>query len=201
MYWRFALSLDGSQCRPNCLSNLGVFVLLLSLSLFFDLIVDFLYTQVSKIILGWILLLDCLIVGYHCYLPHVLSCWFSTKVQIHNKWHPSRGNKTNYSNEHHGYQKGYREIFQKQRLWVVESEDATNLNSINVCKSFEGWGWMLVTLSQSKKIEMIDKTKSVVFLQFRDKVLREAVKYTTAATTWTNWNCCIWPNHWLIRYV
>jgi len=65
MYWRFALSLDGSQCRPNCLSNLGVFVLLLSLSLFFDLIVDFLYTQVSKIILGWIL------------LPRLFDCWLS----------------------------------------------------------------------------------------------------------------------------
>jgi len=48
---------------------------------------------------------------------------------------------------------------------------------------------------------MIDKTKSVVFLYFKDKVLREVVKYKTAATSWTSWNCCIWQNHLLIGYV
>lgn len=59
-----------NEFRPNWLRNIGVFVLLLSLSLFFDLIVDFLY--ISR-------LLDLLLFDYCC-----LDCFGCLWYFLHN---------------------------------------------------------------------------------------------------------------------
>jgi len=47
--------------------------------------------------------LDCLIVGYHCYLSHNLCCGFQQMFKFTTSDAYYGGNKTNYSSERYGY--------------------------------------------------------------------------------------------------
>lgn len=69
----------------------------------------------------------------------VLACLsFEFLSFFHYKWCPPWGKGVKFKNEHHEFQMGYQEVFRRQKYWVVEGEDVSNLNLTNVCESIKG---------------------------------------------------------------
>ena len=52
-------------------------------------------------------------------------------------------------------------------------------------KALKGEGESPVTMSQAKKTEMVDKTRSAIVLCLGDKVLRDVAKEPTATSMWS----------------
>ena len=67
----------------------------------------------------------------------------------------------------------------------MEGKDGSNVNTPKVWESFKGEGVLPVTMSQAKKIEMVEKARSVIILCLGDKVLGDVAKEPTAASMWS----------------
>lgn len=66
----------------------------------------------------------------------------------------------------------------------MEGDDASNLNSGKFVETLKGEASMLAPLTQVKKIEMMDKNRSVIILGLEEKVLTEVVEEKIAASLW-----------------
>jgi len=80
---------------------------------------------------------------------------------------------------------GYWETHPRKRCWIVEDIDACSLNSTKCVEALKGEVALPAIMSLADKTDIMNKARRLIVLCFKDKVLREVMKDTTVAVTWS----------------
>jgi len=76
------------------------------------------------------------------------------------------------------------ETFWREQLQIIKYQDESYLNTIRMCCTIKEETNRLLSLSQKKKIDMMNKTSRTILMYLGDKVFRQVIRERTIVAMW-----------------